>query len=66
MSDCMNGVVPPQLPPKESAVVLDLLREVRLIPIAYDFEEERQFLKGIFIFLYHYLYMCQMTPFKEF
>lgn len=47
----MTGVVPPQLPPKESALVLDLLREVRLMPLAYDFEEERQFLKGIYIFL---------------
>lgn len=62
----MNGVVPPQLPPKESAVVLDLLREVRLIPIAYDFEEERQFLKGIYIFLLHYFFLCQMISFKEF
>lgn len=46
----MLGVVPPQLPPKESALVLDLLREVRLMPLAYDFEEERQFLKGIYVY----------------
>jgi len=45
LMSCMSGSIPPQLPPKESALVLDLLREVRLMPIAYDFEEERKFLQ---------------------
>lgn len=43
--DCMSGCIPAQLPPKESALVLDMLREVRMIPIAYDFEEERKFIQ---------------------
>lgn len=48
----MAGVVPTQLPPLESALVLDLLREVRLMHLAYDFEEERQFFKGIYIYFF--------------
>lgn len=46
ISDCMAEVVSPLLLPKENAL-LNLLREGRLMPLAYDFEEERQFLKDL-------------------
>jgi len=44
MMDCLAGEIPAQLPPKESFIMMDLFRDVTMVPKVYDFTEEREFL----------------------
>ncbi|XP_035233707.1 uncharacterized protein LOC118205526 isoform X2 [Stegodyphus dumicola] len=57
LMDCMAGEVPAVLPPKESKLLLILMKQLKDVPNKFDFQEEMDFMRK-------YRQATSFTPFK--